>query len=130
MDEIDKVKFPFSAPEGWLSMAGWSGRDIYDQEPIYTLELVIGDGQEKTAEPEKRAILWRFEDVRNLDSLRNPKPLTEDNVADAAGHLGFKYFRSEPFRRGALWIIEEPEDETCAATRPVSAATDFLTNRD
>jgi hypothetical protein len=100
-DEIDLAKFVFASPEGWQPKTGWTGRDMDDPEPLYAVELTECDGQE-------RAIIQKFVRVAGTRAVLQPAPITEEDIAEAAEHLGYKSFSTMPVEAsasGAIWLV-------------------------
>ena len=91
-----------------MPVGGWTGRDVYDQDPLYTLELTHG---EVGGVVRRRGLMHKWIPVPGTKSGIRPASLDFDNLADAAGHLGFKYFRGEDYKFGQ-WIIEMTDEES------------------
>ena len=104
IDELDRAMVPFSAPEGWLSLDAWTGRHISEHDPLYTLELIAGDVDDK---PARRAILWKFKPIAGSRGAMRPGELGDADIAEAAEQVRFKHYRSQAKDHGGVWIIEE-----------------------
>ena len=103
-DEIDRLKFVFASPEGWQPLTGWTGRDMDDPDPLYLLELTARDGTER------RAIMRKFVPVAGTRAGIQPAPITDEDIAEAADHLGYKSFSTTPVERsgsGAIWLVQD-----------------------